>query len=438
MVPAATPALAAICGIAVPWNPRSTKHSSTAAMMASRRSGTGGRPRFAVPANSRTIIRIISARCPDQRKNGLQTPTEHAFVRIDIFERTFIPRSHAMPKRPTLALLSLAFASAACDLDLPPGDVKSPDYWGDFFLDKYADELVLQELEPGPTPLAEPRVVLLITGVTIPAEWFEPMKARLVRDGFIPVVYEPPELLSGDLFENSELLGQVIDQVRADYGQDKIDILAECTGGLIARHYIQSLDGASKVSRLVTFISPQHGVDKAPWAAAIAGWPALYDLSPGSEFLAAVNEAPMAEDVPVTSIYSCTDEYIQPYETSIIPGAENIGLCDEFVGHFQFFWDPEIYLIMHGALTKPLAADGDAPEDPADAGEPEEPADAGEPADDGVEPPAADDADDPGEADDDAALACAVAHGGGRTAAPLWLVGAGALVLRRGRRRRDQ
>ena len=345
-----------------------------------------------------------------------------------------------MTSRTTLATLTLALACTACDLELPPGDVKSPQYWGDVFLDKYEDELVIDELEPGPTPLEEPRVVLLITGVTIPAEWFQPMKARLVRDGFIPVVYEPPELLSGDLFHNSALLGDVIDQVREEYGQDKIDILAECTGGLIARYYIQSLGGEDKVSRLVTFISPQHGVDKAPWAAGIAGWPALYDLSPGSEFLHAVNDAPLPETVPITSIYTCTDEYIQPYETSIIPGAQNIGLCDEFVGHFQFFYDPEIYLVMHGALTQPLAGDADEPDDADEPADADDPADADEPTDsDEPEAPEADedeeDDDDASEdeADEDAAFGCAVSRHGNGGRDPLFLAVA-AVVLSRRRR----
>lgn len=266
-------------------------------------------------------------------------------------------------------LAALCLTSVSC-IDLPPGDWKSPHYWGDVFLNKYADELVIDELEPGPTPLAEPRTVLLITGVTIPAEWFEPMVARLERDGFKPVVYEPPDLLSGSLFENSRLLGEVVERVRAESGEDKIDILAECTGGLIARHYIQSLGGDQYVSRLVTFISPQNGIPKAELAAKYAGWPALYDLTPGSEFLDAVSSVPLPESVPVTSIYTCTDEYIQPYETSIIPGATNIGLCDEKVGHFQFFYDPEIYLIMHGALTEPVP-----PTDPTDPGDPNDPTD---------------------------------------------------------------
>jgi hypothetical protein len=254
-------------------------------------------------------------------------------------------------------LFSSAIVLSSCDWALPPGDQTSPEYWSDFFLDKYADELVVGDLEPGPPRLEEPRTVLLITGVTIRAQWFDPIVARLERDGFIPVVYEPPDLLTYDLFEASEDLAEVVQQVLEESGQERIDILAECTGGVIARHYIQSLGGDQYVSRMVTFVSPQNGIDKAPMAAAIAGWPALYDLSPGSEFLAAVNDVPLPDDVTFTSIYTCSDEYIQPYETSIIPGATNIGLCDEFVGHFQTFYDPEIYLIMHTALTEPTIHD---------------------------------------------------------------------------------
>ena len=261
-------------------------------------------------------------------------------------------RTQLTPILLAATLLAGATTLSGCE-ELPLGDKTSVYYWADLFLDMYEDELVVGELEPGPEPLETPRAVLLITGVTIPAQWFDPIVARLERDGFVPWVYEPPELLSGSLFQATEDLADVVQQVLQESGQDQIDILAECTGGVIARHYIQSLGGDAFVSRLVTFVSPQHGVDKAPLAAMIAGWPALTDLSPGSAFLEAVNSVPLPETVPVTSIYTCSDEYIQPWQGSMIPGATNIGLCDEFVGHFQTFYDPEIYLIMHGALTEP-------------------------------------------------------------------------------------
>jgi MYXO-CTERM domain-containing protein len=314
-----------------------------------------------------------------------------------------------------LTVTTTILAAGGCD-EVPLGDLKDPHTWGDYYLDKYEDDLVVGELEPGPPPLAEPRVVLLITGVTIPAEWFEPMEARLIRDGFIPVVYEPPDLLSGDLFQNSEWLADVVQDVRQQTGADKIDILAECTGGLIARHYIQSLGGEQYVSRMVTFISPQHGLPKAPMAASFAAWPALYDLSPGSDFLEAVNNAPLPENVPVTSIYSCSDEYIQPYETSIIPGAKNIGLCDGFVGHFEFFYNPDIYLVMHGALMEPVPGEPGLAE-PGELLPPEQVPSESEPSD-----------------DDEPAAGCAVGGSGEGGSGAVLLLGAIALGLSRRRR----
>ncbi len=234
-------------------------------------------------------------------------------------------------------------------------DWRSPDFWADFYLAKFAHEraAALANIEPGPTPLPQRRPVLLITGVTIRAEWFDPIVARLKRDGFDPVVWEPPALLSGSLYDASHDLATVVDKLKADTGVSKVDILAECTGGVIARYYIQSLGGDSKVSRLVTFVSPQHGLPAAPLVHAMVGWPALADLSPGSDFLNAVNGQNPPASVPVTSIYTCTDEYIQPYTTSAIPGATNINICGNgFVGHFQTFYDPSIYLMMHDALVK--------------------------------------------------------------------------------------
>jgi len=251
-------------------------------------------------------------------------------------------------------LVTCGWLSGGTCTKLPSGNWRSPQFWGDVTLAKYAAEreYYLEHIEPGPKPLAKPRTVLLITGVTIKAEWFDPIKARLERDGFKPVVYEPPALLSGSLSKATTELGAVIDRVRKDSGEEKIDILAECTGGVIARHYIQSFGGDKKVSRMVTFVSPQHGIGMAPLAFRMVGWPALHDLSPGSAFLHAVNDVPLPSNVQFTSIYTCTDEYIQPYASSNIPGATNINLCKGFTGHFQTLYDPSIYLMMHDALIK--------------------------------------------------------------------------------------
>jgi hypothetical protein len=254
-------------------------------------------------------------------------------------------------------LVSCGWLAGGDCRNLPRGNWRSPYFWADVYLAKYAQQRKAfnENIEPGPTPLTKPRTVVLVTGVTIKAAWFDGIDARLKRDGFRTVMYEPPGLLSGDLFQASKDFGAFVERVQSESGDDKVDILAECTGGLIARHYIQSLGGEDHVSRLVTFVSPQHGIAPVPMVALMVGWRALYDLSPGSRFLRAVNDAPLPKSVPITSIYTCNDEYIKPYTTSIIPGATNINICGNgFVGHFQTMYDPKIYLTMHDALVKEI------------------------------------------------------------------------------------
>ncbi|HSO37056.1 MAG TPA: hypothetical protein VLT33_31240 [Labilithrix sp.] len=254
-------------------------------------------------------------------------------------------------------LVSCGWLAGGDCRNIPRGDWRSADFWADAYLAKFAAQRrqFNENIEPGPPPLARPRTVVLVTGVTIKAAWFDGIAARLKRDGFRTVMYEPPHLLTGDLFQASKEFGAFLERTQKESGDDKVDILAECTGGLISRYYIQSLGGDRHVSRLVTFVSPQHGIAAVPLVARIAGWPALRDLSPGSAFLHAVNDAPLPKSVPITSIYTCTDEYIQPYTTSRIPGATNVSICGHgFVGHFQTMYDTGIYLMMHDALVAEL------------------------------------------------------------------------------------
>jgi triacylglycerol lipase len=254
-------------------------------------------------------------------------------------------------------LISCGWLAGGDCRGVPFGNWRSPYFWADVYLAKYARQRkeFNENIEPGPAPLAKPRTVVLVTGVTIKAAWFDGIAARLRRDGFRTVMYEPPNLLTGDLFRASKDFGAFVERVQKESGDEKVDILAECTGGLISRYYVQSLGGERHVARLVTFVSPQHGIGPVPLVARMTGWPALYDLSPGSRFLRAVNEAPLPASVPITSIYTCNDEYIKPYRTAHIPGATNVEICGNgFVGHFQTMYDRGIYALMHGALVKEI------------------------------------------------------------------------------------
>src|SRR5262245_38842088 len=66
---------------------------------------------------------------------------------------------------------------------LPSGNWRSPEFWGEFYLNKYTPQLdyANTHIEAGPTPIQTPRTVLLITGVGIKKEFMMPIQKRLER-----------------------------------------------------------------------------------------------------------------------------------------------------------------------------------------------------------------------------------------------------------------
>src|SRR5262252_10615438 len=65
------------------------------------------------------------------------------------------------------ALRSCGWLAGGQCTNLPAGNWRTPEFWGDFYLTKYGPQLqyALDNIEPGPPPIDKPRTVLLITGV---------------------------------------------------------------------------------------------------------------------------------------------------------------------------------------------------------------------------------------------------------------------------------
>lgn len=194
--------------------------------------------------------------------------------------------------------------------------------------------------DPGPRPT---RVVLLVPGTTITGDYFDDMAAKLERDGFQPVVYEPPDLLTESLTIGAQRISDEIDAVLAERGQQKVHVVAECNGGVATRYSLQVLGGAERVDQLVTFVSAHHGTWLSPVGDWASGFDSLADITPGSPFLEQLNSAPFPAGLRMTSIYSCNDELMLPYDTSVVDGATNVLFCDHYVGHFDGFWDAVVY-----------------------------------------------------------------------------------------------
>jgi hypothetical protein len=241
----------------------------------------------------------------------------------------------------TSAVVLTLFFSAACGEGPMSAD---PQAWRSFWYAKHAASIraPIEATEPSP-PAEGTRIVLLVPGTTIGSEFFQPMAERLARDGFEPIVWEPPDLFSESLAAGAVRIGREVDRILAESGESRLHIVAECDGGVAARYYVQLLGGHHHVDELVTFVSAHHGSELAPMAAWYTGWAALDDITPGSRFLTRLNTAPMPPGMKLTSIYSCWDEYLWPYTTSRVAGATNVEVCRRYLGHFDGFWDPLVY-----------------------------------------------------------------------------------------------
>jgi triacylglycerol lipase len=199
------------------------------------------------------------------------------------------------------------------------------------------------------------RTVLLIPGTTITGDWFDTMHARLKNDGYNPIIFEPPDLFTESLVTGAKRIAAEVQRRLAESGETTLDIVAECDGGVATRYYLQFLGGDAYVERAVTFVSAHHGSWASPIAAWTTGWPALYEIIPGSRFMQKLNGTALPASVAFTSIYTCNDEVMYPYETSVISGATNVLFCDHYIGHFDGFWDRTVYERIRAALRDETA-----------------------------------------------------------------------------------
>jgi hypothetical protein len=255
------------------------------------------------------------------------------------------------------AVLGWALAAALCGCSPTDPPVQRPD--------------AVHQPDAGARPGAQP-VVLLITGSKIVAAFFDVMRDRLAKEGFQPLVFQPPDLFSESLEVGAKRIADAVQDTLAKTGRKRLSIVAECNGGVASRFYVEQLGGDEHVERFISFVSAHHGTK---WAIASL-YPALADITPGSAFLEKMEKnRPASLQSAVTSIYICSDEIMDPYTTSKLDGALNIEICDpeldkrarerkpydvgDFMGlaliklypvHLTGFWDEPFFRLLLSSL----------------------------------------------------------------------------------------
>jgi triacylglycerol esterase/lipase EstA (alpha/beta hydrolase family) len=175
----------------------------------------------------------------------------------------------------------------------------------------------------------------------------------------------------GDIAASAATLSSFVNEVLADTGASKVDLVGHSQGGMMPRYYINFLGGASKVSTFVALAPSNYGttLDGLTTLAGYLGATSLInsglnsvcaacvEQERGSAFLANLNATPTVPGVNYTVIESVDDEVVNPYTNAFLPAASNVtnitvnAQCPvDFSDHLEIAADPVAMADMLNAL----------------------------------------------------------------------------------------
>ena len=193
------------------------------------------------------------------------------------------------------------------------------------------------------------------------------MRKRLLKDGFNVVIQtlsyqEIADSISGFSWL-AEKLSRLVQDLKSLPGikNQKIFIVAHSAGGLVARYYVQTLEGYQYFDGLVTLATPHQGM----WLASlgflthlIVKAKCLYDILPISSFVKKLNSTEFPESFMMMSIYSTHDILCPPKTTLLPPKIYKVQTVKQYelmgISHVEFLFKKKPYLLLKQWLQQQL------------------------------------------------------------------------------------
>jgi triacylglycerol esterase/lipase EstA (alpha/beta hydrolase family) len=241
---------------------------------------------------------------------------------------------------------------ALADEDGPPLEVAAHDLAGAL---SCPAEFVHPEHDP----------VLLVhgTNVTASEHWSWNYGFVLPQLGYDTCLVQIPGRERGDIQVSSEYVVAAVRRIAELTGR-RVDVIGHSQGTLEPRWAMKWWpDVAEAVDDYVSLAGPHHGILSADLVCVLGScFPSAWQMKQGSAFIGALNRGSEAVGgVSMTSIYSETDDLVQPYETSMLDGATNIAVQDLCPGrpvdHIALAYDAVAFALTIDALDHPGPAD---------------------------------------------------------------------------------
>lgn len=148
-----------------------------------------------------------------------------------------------------------------------------------------------------------------------------------------------------------ELAQQLAVYVERELPAGSFDIVAFSMGGIIARVYLQQMEGLTRARRFVTISSPHHGTLTA-W---LRDHPVARQLRPGSALLTELNrDVESLGRLAFTTIWTPFDLMIFPACTSRMPVGRQVVI--PLLLHPWMQSHPRVFAAVAQALAEPVAA----------------------------------------------------------------------------------
>jgi pimeloyl-ACP methyl ester carboxylesterase len=194
--------------------------------------------------------------------------------------------------------------------------------------------LLIGDVEAAGTP------ILLVHGLVDNRSIFAVLRRHLRRRGFGRVWTMNYRIWTSDLRAAARELGTAIEAVCEQTGYERIHVIGHSMGGLVARYYVQRLEGDARVHTLVTLGTPHHGTR----AARLLPRGVCQQLTPGSEFVGELAEPAPGCRTRFVSFWSDIDAMISPKQSAQVehPDLSARNILVRGVGHMSLPIDRRI------------------------------------------------------------------------------------------------
>lgn len=162
--------------------------------------------------------------------------------------------------------------------------------------------LVINDVEAAGTP------IILVHGIVDNRSVFTVLRRALARKGFGRVISLNYSPFTDDLREVSHRLGRLVEAVCEETGYERVHVVGHSMGGLVARYYVQRLDGDRRVHTLVTLGSPHGGT----LPAYVLPHPLLRQLRPGSDLVRELEAPAPGCRTRMVAVWSDLDQIVIP------------------------------------------------------------------------------------------------------------------------------